>query len=331
VAAHFERSALNEEHGQAPLGVLAAGYMARKLTEVIAQSSDPPLRVLELSTLHPLPQALLAQLLRQSEAILILEETAPYLETQVQALAQRAGLALPIYGRASGHLPRAGELSSQDIVHALARLLPDWPWPRLEQDHRLMPSRQPLCDECPYIPTFRALLAVMERHGGRDRFVITGETGCMVRAQLPPWELLDAKYGMGSSIGLGAGLARTGIVQKVVALSGDSALLHSGLGELIDAVQANVDLLVVILANEITALSGGQPHPASPVDAQGRARRPVDLLALVQAAGVRFIQVVDPEERQAAEAAFEEALTSAGLAVVIARRACPRWDADVTS
>jgi indolepyruvate ferredoxin oxidoreductase alpha subunit len=180
------------------------------------------------------------------------------------------------------------------------------------------------CEDCPYIPTFEALLAVMERHGGRDAFVVTGETGCMVRAQLPPWELLDVKYGMGSSIGLAAGLARAGIGQGIVALSGDSALLHSGLGELVDAAQAGANLLVVVLANETTALSGGQPHPGTPHDAQGQPRMPIDLGRLVQAAGVDLVRVVDPEDGQATEAAFEEALAWDSLAVVIARRPCPR-------
>jgi indolepyruvate ferredoxin oxidoreductase alpha subunit len=189
-----------------------------------------------------------------------------------------------------------------------------------------MPSRQALCDDCPYIPTFEALLAVMERHGGREAFVVTGETGCMVRSQLPPWKLLDVKYGMGSSIGLAAGLARTGIAQKIVALSGDSAFLHSGLGELIDAAQASIGLLVVILANKTTALSGGQPHPGTRHDAQGQRRKPVDLVALVRATGAGIVRTIDPEDTQATQAALEEGLASGGLAVVIAQRACPMWE-----
>jgi indolepyruvate ferredoxin oxidoreductase alpha subunit len=186
-----------------------------------------------------------------------------------------------------------------------------------------MPSRQPLCDDCPYIPALETLLAVMDGHGGRDAFVVTGETGCMVRAQLPPWEIMDVKYGMGSSIGLAAGLARTGISQRVIALSGDSALLHSGLGELIDAAQAGINLLVVVLANETTALSGGQPHPASSEDARRRPRTPVDLGALIQATGVSLVRTVDPQDAETTRAALEEGLAVDGMAVVIAQRACP--------
>jgi len=322
----FEGSDLNREEGEGKQGVIAAGYAYQKLAEVLSRSGRPPLAVLGLSTLHPLPERRIARFLRSLDAALVLEETAPYVEIQVQALAQRAGLTLPVLGRLSGHVPREGELFEGELAEALTALLPEWPWPASGPGGRAMPSRQPLCEDCPYIPTFEALLAVMEHHGGREAFVVTGETGCMVRSQLPPFELLDVKYGMGSSIGLAAGLARTGLPQRIVALSGDSALLHSGLAELIDAAQAGTGLLVVILANETTALSGGQPHPGTAHDARGAARKPVDLAALAQAAGADTVCVVDPEDRQATEAALEEGLAPGKLAVVIARRACPKWE-----
>jgi indolepyruvate ferredoxin oxidoreductase alpha subunit len=320
----FEQSTLNEREGEGKLGVIAAGYASHKLKEVLAQSAHPALQIQHLSTLHPLPERQILDFLLRLDAVLVLEEIAPYLENQVQALAQRAGLRLPIHGRSSRHVPRAGELFAPQIAQALTALLPDWPWPSFSEEGRTMPSRKTLCEDCPYIPTFEALLAIMERQGGRDAFVVTGETGCMVRAQLPPWELLDVKYGMGSSIGLAAGLARAGIKQKIVALSGDSALLHSGLGELIDAAQASVNLLVIVLSNETTALSGGQPHPGTPHDAHGQPRQPVDLDTLVRACGVDCVRVVNPEDGQATETALEEALAMNGLAVVIARGPCPR-------
>jgi indolepyruvate ferredoxin oxidoreductase alpha subunit len=326
VQALFEESALNRVQGEGRHGVIAAGFAYQKLQGVLSQSQEPPLQLLGLGTVYPLPEEQVVGYLRSLDAALVLEETAHYLETQVQSLAQRAGLTLPVCGRMSGHVPRAGELFEGEIVEALTALLPDWPWPFLAPGSRTMPSREPLCEDCPYIPTFESLLAVMGRHGGRDAFVVTGETGCMVRSQLPPHQLLDVKYGMGSSIGLAAGLARTGLPQQVIALSGDSALLHSGLGELIDAAQAGISLLVVILANETTALSGGQPHPGTALDARGRPRQAVDLAALVQAAGVDMVRVVDPDDRQATETALEAALASGKLAVVIALRACPKWE-----
>jgi indolepyruvate ferredoxin oxidoreductase alpha subunit len=326
VQVEFERLPLNTVEGSGSVGVVACGYAGQKLAGVLEQSGGPPLRVLRLGTLYPLPERRIVEFLRTVEQVLVLEETAPYVETEVQAIAQRAGLNLPILGRRSGHVPGAGELFAAGIAHALVALLPGWAWPSFQQAGRNMPSRTALCENCSYIPTFEALLAMVERNGGRNAFVITGETGCMVRAQLPPWELLDVKYGMGASIGLAAGLARSGIPQRVVALSGDSALFHSGLGELIDAAQAGANLLVVVLANGTTALSGGQPHPATALDAAGQPRRAVDLAALIRAAGAPSVCVVDPDDGDATRAAFEEGLAADGVSVVIAEKPCARWE-----
>ena len=327
----FERSPLNGEAGVGQQGIITAGYAASKLAPILAASNDPPLRTLYLSTLYPLPATLITSFLAKLDAVLVLEETAPYLETLVRATAQQARLTLPVLGRSTRHLPGAGELFAPQITQAVASLLPEWPWPRFEPARRTMPSRDPLCDDCPYIPTVEALTTVMERHGGRDLFVVTGEPGCIVRSQLAPWKMLNVKYGMGSSIGLASGLARTGIPQKVIALSGDSALLHSGLGELIDAVQAAVPLLVVVLDNGTTALSGGQPHPGTAADARGQRREPVDLEALIRAAGVDTPAVADPEDVRATLMALEEGLDSDRVAVVIARHACSRWAGETDS
>lgn len=327
VRAEFEETGLNREAGEGPLGIIAAGQTGSKLAEVMGTGHGRPLRVLRLTTLQPLPERQIVAFLRATERVLVLEETAPLVETAVQALAQRCGLALPILGRASGHVPGAGELFAPEIALALAGLDPGGSWPAAKTSGggRIMPSRQSLCDGCPYIPVVEGLLAAMARHGGREAFFVSGETGCLVRAHLPPWEVLDAKYSMGSSIGLAAGLARAGIGQRVIALSGDSAFLHNGLGELIDTVLAGVTVLVIVLDNGTTALSGGQPHPGSAHDAQGRPRRPVDLAALVRAAGVEQVTVLDPIDREALEAALERGLTSPGVSVIIARHPCPVW------
>jgi indolepyruvate ferredoxin oxidoreductase alpha subunit len=319
----FEVSALNGQRGQGTLGIIAAGYAFSKLANLVRTDPRPPLRILRLGSLYPLPTKLITDFLGLVEEVLVVEEIAPYVETQVQAIAQRASMTVPILGRSSDHIPGTGELSEPQLAAALAALLPDWPWSPARETSRAMPSRNSLCDDCPYTYTLQALTDVMARNGGRDAFVITGETGCMVRAQLPPWELLDVKYGMGSSIGLASGLARASIPQRIIALSGDSAFLHSGLGELIDAAQAGIDLMVVILDNETTALSGGQPHPGTAHDAQGRPRQPIDLAALVRAAGANPVRVIDAMDSVSMQIALEEGLHSPGLAVVIAERACP--------
>jgi indolepyruvate ferredoxin oxidoreductase alpha subunit len=168
----------------------------------------------------------------------------------------------------------------------------------------------------------------MARLGGRDRFILVGDPGCMVRAQLPPYELLDVKNSLGSSIGIATGLAlsarQTKATRQIIALSGDSSFMHSGLPGLIDAARFGVDMLVIVLDNGTTALSGGQPHPASRTDARGNPQPAVDLAALAQQAGAGLVRVVDLDRGDDARPAIEAGIQFKGVAVIIAHGECRR-------
>jgi indolepyruvate ferredoxin oxidoreductase alpha subunit len=334
VRTRFEGSPLNGIEGDGPYKVIAAGFTYQKLMDALAGIVPPELSILRLGTVYPLPTQRVLAFLQPTVAgaednvkpVLILEETAPWVEQAVRATVQATGLTTRIYGRETGHIARTGELFATHIAAVLNELVPRLALPTEGKTSRPLPSRQPLCDGCPYIPTFDALTKVMDRMGGRDRFVLVGDPGCMVRAQLPPYELLDVKTSLGSSIGTAAGLAmsarRTRAARQIIALSGDSSFLHSGLAGLIDAARFGVTILVVVLDNGTTALSGGQPHPASRVDARGRPQPTVDLAALARQAGAGLVQVVDLDRGDDARPALEAGIQFAGVAVVIARGEC---------
>ena len=330
----LEGSALNGEQGTGQLGVIAAGFVYQKLMDLFGGAVPPGVRVLRLGTFSPLPVARVTAFLRQVDSALILEESAPLIERDARAAAQAAGLSLPIYGRDSGHLAREGELFGPHIASALNCLSPALSLPVDGVATRPMPSRSPLCGSCPYILILNALLQAMEAYGGRDRFIVTGDPGCMVRAQLPPYELLDVKNSLGSSIGTATGFAlgqdfsRASERKRVIALCGDSSFLHTGVNGLMDAVRAGAPMLVMILDNGTTALSGGQPHPANDVDARGMPRPAVDLEALARGAGAQAVQVVELDREGTVariRAAIEGALSTDQVGVVIARGRCPRW------
>ena len=326
-----EDSPFNGVDGDGSQGVIAAGFAYQKLSDLLGGAIPSGLRVLRLGTFHPLPVDRVTAFLQTVESVLVLEETAPLIERAVRAVAQGAGLTLPIYGRDTGHVPRAGELFAPHIAVALNRFLPHLTLPTEGESERPRPSQQPLCDGCPYVPTFDTLTEVIEQLGGRDEVIIVGDPGCMVRAQLPPYELLDVKHSLGSSIGMAAGIAlslsKRGVKKQVIALCGDSSFLHSGFSGLVDAVRVGATMLVLILDNGTTALSGGQPHPASRMDARGKPQRAVDLAALAREAGAREVCVVDLDRGEDIRAALEMGIGFDGVAVVIARGRCPRWSA----
>jgi len=329
VQVRFEDSPFNGVEGEGAHGVIAAGFVYQKLLDSLGGVIPPELRVLRLGTFHPLPVERVTDFLTRVESVLVLEETLPLVERSVRATVQRAGLTLPVYGRDTGHISRTGELFAPHIAAALNELASQLALSTEGESGRPMPSRQPLCDDCPYIPTFDALVEVMERWGGRDEFIVVGDPGCMVRSQLPPYELMDVKHSLGSSIGMAAGVAlsqaKSGEGKRVVTLCGDSSFLHSGFAGLVDAVRVGARMLVLILDNGTTALSGGQPHPASQTDARGRPRRTVDMAALAREAGAGDVRVVDLDRGEDIRSAIEAGMDADGVAVVIARGQCPRW------
>jgi indolepyruvate ferredoxin oxidoreductase alpha subunit len=330
VRARFERAAFNAMEGSGTHGVIAAGFAYQKLMDALGGEVPHDLCILRLGALYPLPKQYITAFLQSVTSALVLEETTPWVEEATRAIAQQAGVAVPIAGRRTGHIPPAGEMLAPHIATALNAWYPGLALPVVGETERPRPSREMLCEGCSYIPVVEALAAAMAEHGERDAFIVTGDPGCMVRAQLPPYTLLDVKHSLGSSIGLAAGLAmsqeRCGAGKRVIALSGDSGFLHSGLAGLIDAAHTGASLTVVILDNGTTALTGGQPHPATGMDARHMPQQAVDLTALVRACGVDNVQVADINRGDDIRAAVEMGIQSEGVVVIIAHGKCRRWN-----
>lgn len=329
IEARFEESSLNYEQGEGTYGVIASGFAFSKMMDVIEASLPEELRIFGLGTFFPMPAARVSAFLKKVKRVLVLEETDPLVERRVRSLAQEQGLTLPVFGRDTSHIPYAGELFGPHIAAALNRFCPGLSIPEEGERTRSMISRQSLCEGCPYIPAFDILLEALSVMGGRDRAVIVGEPGCMVRGQLPPYDLLDVKTSLGSSIGMGIGIALTMAKlhenKRVVALCGDSSFLHSDMNALLDAARAGVNMLVLILDNGTTALSGGQPHPASPRDARGKPRPAVDMAALARASGVRTVETIGVYSTDRLKAAIETGLKAEGISVIVASGPCPRY------
>jgi indolepyruvate ferredoxin oxidoreductase alpha subunit len=323
--ARMEESSLNREEGEGTYGIIASGFIYQKLMDLIGGKIPESLRVFGLGTFYPLPHERIMRFLKAVKSALVLEETYPLTERAVKSLAQQDGVTVPVCGRDTGHVSSAGELLGHHIAASLNAFLPSLDIQAKGDRSRSMPSRVSLCDGCPYVPTFDALLDVMIGKGGREKFIIVGEPGCMVRSQLPPYELLDVKTSLGSSIGMAAGISLSLPNRKnVIALCGDSSFLHSDLNALMDAVRIGATMLVLILDNGTTALSGGQPHPASPTDARGRPRKAVDLATLARSAGADFVKVTDLDQAGDIHSAIAAGVDFKGVAVVIARGLCPR-------
>ena len=196
-----------------------------------------------------------------------------------------------------------------------------WDWPAMARAKELkegLVNRYPtFCPGCPH----RASLHTLRQALKGVRHVVATDIGCYSMSFLEPLGYGDTLLCMGACLGVAAGLQYS-VEEKVVAIIGDSTFYHAGLPGLVNAIHHGDDFTLVILDNEVTAMTGQQPNPGSQVDAGGVKATPLVLEKVIHGLGLEDITVVDPYDAKNAVAPIKEALSRKGPNVVIMRRAC---------
>jgi len=323
VRSMFEASPYDEFAGEGAIGILGVGGAYSKLRQVFPRPFEG-LRTARLSSVWPLPEKRLSAWLRGLGQVLVLEEGDTFVEEALRTLVQGRRMHVAIHGRLTGDVPTEGALALRDVSSAVSTLSPRLAPADLDEPVRSMPSQEPLCEDCLYRPAFQALLDAMDRNGGRKRYIVVGETSCMVRANLPPMELFDIKYSLGSALGLGLGVAASAPKHRVIALLGDSSLYHSDMNAIPCAVQRNPPLVALVLDNGTTALTGGQVHPGSAQDRHGRPRAHIAPEDLIRGCGIEPV-ICSAEHPETLSTAIEQALQSSAFRMIVVRARCPRY------
>lgn len=284
------------------LGIIACGLPFNYLNESFKDGGCPH-PVLAIGQ-YPLPYGLIAGFLKECEAVLVLEEGAPFLE---ELLAGPVIPPIPVRGRLDGTLPRAGELTPDAVAHALGRTPP----PR-QTVPVLVKARPPvLCGNCPHVDTYFFIKEVMRDYPqGR----VFSDIGCYTLGALPPFETIETCVDMGASITMAKGAADAGVFPSL-AVIGDSTFTHSGTTGILDAVHEKTPMVVLILDNGTTAMTGGQTS-------MGSGRMPAILRGLgVESADIHSL--VPLKKNHAKNVALlRGAIDSKRLSVVVCRRLC---------
>ncbi len=306
------------ESGQGRLGVIASGISRAYLHDALLERGElGKVRVLDLGQSWPLPEKTLEAFLRGVDKALVLEELEPLLENDLRALAQKNGLAVEILGK-GGPLTRFGEYSARLVGEALDLALGKAACaPTPCQSPEDLPQRPPnLCAGCGH----RALYYSVRQLFG-DAAFYSSDIGCYTLGLLPPLSMADFLFCMGSSISAGSGFARSS-QKPVVAFIGDSTFFHSGMTGLVNAVFNKHDILVVILDNGTTAMTGHQPNPGVIQEVLGDGCAHLDIESIVRGCGVTEVRRVRPYNVKATTKALEELKALSGVRVLIAEEPC---------
>jgi indolepyruvate ferredoxin oxidoreductase alpha subunit len=309
-----DKSTFNAKTGLGTTGIIASGFSYQKLLDSLGGHASG-VNLLKLGTIYPLPCSLLISFMEECLEVLVVEENEPYLEVQIKALAQEAGLRTRIQGKLNGKISREGELFRWQIQEALSSFLPDIvPGPIYDKkdEDKERPEKTNHCAECGYGDILEQLQAAAEELELNP--VIVGDPGCLVTVA----ESLDAKYAMGSAVGVADGLRKAGIREKAIAVFGDSAFFHTALPAVCNAVHNRSDILMVILDNKATAASGFQPHPGVGKNAFGNEAPALDIEKICRACGVNRILPVNMknQDRSLVEV-FKKALENTELTLII--------------
>lgn len=307
--AAFEQGINRVEWRDKALGIVTTGIAYQYAREVLPDAS-----ILKLGMSYPLPMQAIRDFAAQVETLIVLEELDPFIEDQLKA----AGITVahgkdifPLYGELTLANVRQGALQAGLLDEAVPDRMP-------EGDDLAVPPRPPaLCPGCPH----RAFFYAMSMR--KRRAVIAGDIGCYSIGVLPPFQAMDMLISMGASIGMAHGFKQAGGQEAVVATIGDSTFFHSGLGPLASAVYNRSNIVVAILDNRITAMTGQQDNPGSGTTLQGEEGTHIDIAAVVRAMGVTYVEEVDAWDVNTINRTLRAAMRHKdGPAVLIVRGAC---------
>ena len=307
------------------LGIIACGLAYNYLMENY-QETGCPHPILKVSQ-YPLPRTKIEKISAECDEILVMEDGAPFVEEMLKgylgnglhlkgrldAIGTERGKVsirakgLTIKGRLDGTLPRDGELNPSLVRAALGledttgRAIPD-----------IVVRRPPsLCKGCPHIDTYQALNSALEEYGKGHVF---SDIGCYTLGALPPYQAINSCVDMGASVTMAKGAADAGLFPSI-AVIGDSTFTHSGITGLLDAVYSHSNVVIIILDNGTTAMTGGQDYPAI-----GK------LEAICKGLGVEenHIRVLTPLKKNHAEMVrvIKEEIEYHGVSVIIPQREC---------
>jgi len=186
-----------------------------------------------------------------------------------------------------------------------------------------LPLRPPvLCAGCPHRGSFFAVKEAVRKYGKGRKATYSGDIGCYTLGNAQPLEMTDTCLCMGAGITMAQGIGRVEKDTLCFAFIGDSTFFHTGISGLVNAVYNRSDIVVVVLDNSTTAMTGNQPHPGLGIDALGREAGKISIPALAAALGIQEIARANPFDLEKAEAAVRQVMDKPGVRLVIFEGPC---------
>ena len=308
-------SKLNTVEGKGKIGVITSGVSYEHFKELGIKD----VRLAKVSLTNPLSKKFISDFINGRKEVIVIEELEPRIEDFVRQVAKEANCKLKIYGK--NIFPRWGEFSPDLVYDRVAPVL-KLPKKRFAAQERhlkdiKLPARKAVfCPGCPHRSTFTAVKKVLG-----ENTVWGGDIGCYVLGIMEPFEMQDFVISMGAGAGISHGINKVS-KQNIVAFMGDSTFFHAGMPAIANLKHNGSNILVMILDNSITAMTGHQPHPGSGRTAMAPQPNPIKIEDVVSSMGIKNVKVVNAYDQKGLQAAVREYKRKKELTVIISRGEC---------
>lgn len=309
----------NTMQGSSKKAVFASGVSYAYAKECLQEY--PEVRFCKIGTPYPFPESFVLKCLEGVEEVLCVEELSPYIESAVLKLIGKHQLPIKVYGRLTGHVPSSGENSADSLRKILGDFL-QLPMEKEQMDLSDSPSlpvRPPvLCAGCPHRASFYAVKKAM---AGRKSY-FCGDIGCYTLGNAMPLDMVDTCLCMGAGITMAQGFHWVDSEATCFAFVGDSTFFASGMTGVVNALYNGADMILCVLDNSTTAMTGHQPHPGTGKNMMGDIVDKVSITKILEGMGVQKVITVDPLNLEEAVGAVKECAALPGVKAIIFKSPC---------
>ena len=299
--------------------VVASGVSYNYVRECL--KGQAAVRLIRVATAFPFPEDFMLKALEGVQEVLCVEELSPYLEEQILKTAGKHHLDIKVSGKLDGSVPHNGENGVELCGGILDKFLGIHT--ALAQtdisDAPALPVRPPvLCAGCPHRASFYAVKQAMKG----QKAVFCGGIGCYTLGNAMPLDMVDTCLCMGAGITMAQGFSHTNDGLACFAFVGDSTFFASGVTGVVNAVYNEADIVLCVLDNSTTAMTGHQPHPGTGRNMTGHSVEKISIEKVLEGIGVKKILTVDPLNQAESVGAVRECAEGKGVRAIVFRSPC---------
>ncbi len=287
----FSTYRANTCEGSGKTAIFTGGISYAYVKDVLKDRTD--IKLCKIGTPYPFPEDFALECLLGVERVLCIEELSPVIEEEIQKLAGIHGLNIEICGKRTSDGILSGEYSADTAAQVIHKFMGEADTEKGIDvtDAPKLPMRPPvLCAGCPHRASFYAVKKAM---AGRKAY-FCGDIGCYTLGNAMPLDMVDTCLCMGAGITMAQGLHWTDADAVSFAFVGDSTFFASGMTGVANAIYNEADMILCVLDNSTTAMTGHQPHPGTGRNMMGDMVEKLNIEKILSAMGVSAIETVNP-------------------------------------